>query len=94
MPKGKETKTDNISLENLSIIDSNNKFSGWVSLTQVQCMYRYKTKVKPHWTMNRYINNEGQEWKTGHTKERALTSGWSQKKEVKKVNMVDTLSIQ
>jgi hypothetical protein len=30
-------------------------------------------RQKSHWTMNRLLNNEGQELKTGHAKGRALT---------------------
>jgi hypothetical protein len=33
------------------------------------------TRQKSHWTMNRHLNNKGQEWKTGHAKDRALTAG-------------------
>jgi hypothetical protein len=40
--------------------------------------------------MNRHLNNEWQEWKPGHA-ERTLTGGGGgeQRKEIKKVNMVD-----
>jgi hypothetical protein len=30
---------------------------------------------KSHWPMNEHLNNEGQEWKAGHSKGRALTRG-------------------
>jgi hypothetical protein len=48
---------------------------------------------KYHRPMKRHINNKGQELKTGHTKERALTGGRSLK-EVNEVSMDDALSIQ
>jgi hypothetical protein len=35
----------------------------------------HNTKEKSNWTMNRHLNNERQEWKTGHVKERELM-GW------------------
>jgi hypothetical protein len=34
-----------------------------------------KSKAKPHWAMNRHLNNEGQECKTGCVKGRALVWG-------------------
>jgi hypothetical protein len=34
-----------------------------------------KPKQNPHWTMNRHLNNEGQECKTGHVKGRTLVEG-------------------
>jgi hypothetical protein len=43
--------------------------------------------------MNRHLNNEVQECKTGHMKVRALR-GVRKQMIVKKVNMVDVLSIQ
>jgi hypothetical protein len=35
--------------------------------------------------MNRHLNNEGQKWKIGHTKGKALIRKEGQKKEVNKV---------
>jgi hypothetical protein len=54
---------------------------------------KHNASQKSHWTMNRHLNNEGQEWETGHTKRRVLMRKGGSKKEVKKVNMVDVLSI-
>jgi hypothetical protein len=50
-------------------------------------------KQNSHWTTNRHLNNEGQEWKTGHIKGQALMGGGGLKMGAKKVNMVNVLSI-
>jgi hypothetical protein len=44
--------------------------------------------------MNRDLNNEGQEYKTGHIKGRALVVWGGERREQGKVNMVDVFSIQ
>jgi hypothetical protein len=44
--------------------------------------------------MNKHLNKEGQEWKIDHTKGKALMGEEELKMEVKKVNMVDELSIK
>jgi hypothetical protein len=44
--------------------------------------------------MNRHQNSEGQECKPGLIKGKALMGGGGQMKKVKKVNMIDALSIQ
>jgi hypothetical protein len=43
--------------------------------------------------MNRHLNHEGQEWKTGHAKGRELIEEGREKEKVKKVNMADVFSI-
>jgi hypothetical protein len=50
-------------------------------------------RQKSHWTMCRHLNNEGQEWKTGHSKRRSVTGEGGWKKEVK-VNVAEVLPIQ
>jgi hypothetical protein len=51
-------------------------------------------RQKYHRITNRHLANDDQEGKTGHAKVGALMEEGKLKKEVKKVNMVDILSIQ
>jgi hypothetical protein len=64
--------------------------SNWLDIENVQMC---NNNEKSHRTTNRYLSNEGHEWKSGHTNVTVLTGKGGWKKEVKKVDMVDILSM-
>jgi hypothetical protein len=65
-----------------------------IRLIKVHYIYRWDTKVKPHWTINKHQNNKGQECRTGGDKGKVLGEEEGKWRRKRRVNMVELLSIQ